>query len=801
MEDRINNLKRVVKDLNAAGIRKTYIYEYVAQSLRSTGNESTQIRRAKAFAYLLNHVEQVVLPYEWITGSMLGMVPLYEGYIPSISEQEQIADQVIEEYLDKKRNDANFSETKQFEEGHIKSFDDDFSGRKTRWALMSRVFHDSNIEFNELQNQIDRCKKRYADCKDIDGYEIGRELERAFKIPYSKEDKRLYDELPFFIGNHINLNYSKSFEIGLEGLKKWIENCLLMADDEKKEFYQACKICIDAAIAFIQRYAQTVIQAIEIEEDEQRKLELDKMATILKKISLNPPETFHEALQLTWMLHIIASIQGGSALSFARIDQYLYPYYQKDIESGNLTREEAKELLSCIWIKMNEPKMRTVQSMTLGGITPDGKDAANDLTRLCLEISGELKYPYPNIGLRINKKNPKWLYTLAVETMKQGCGQPQLINDEIWIKNLMELGYSQELANDYYNMGCVEIMIPGKQANWGVTESIAFPILLENVWKKYEKQEITIDTFDQFMSAYFKELDQAIQGDYQEALEKQRNMINRCYDPFTSIFIDGCLESGKDMLQEGAECPTHWSVYAYGIGTVADSLCALKKHVYENQTFTLKEMLNMLKVNYEGYEAQRHFLEEESAHYGNGVEEVDVIADQILSYFSDKVFELNQNSPRHKYVSTLFGYFFHVYHGEVGLASSNGRKKGEVYSDSMGPSQGKDIKGPTRLMKSVLRLSTKHITGGYALNFKMSPSILNSSEGIEAMANLFQTYMEHGGPQIQGYTTSVEDIQDALVHPEKHTDLIVRVGGYCEFFVNLDRNLQKEIALRTLYEE
>ena len=303
------------------------------------------------------------------------------------------------------------------------------------------------------------------------------------------------------------------------------------------------------------------------------------MADICEKIAHKPADTFREAVQFTWMLHIMANIQGGSALSFARIDQYLYPYYKKDLDEGRTSPEEAKELLSCLWLKVNEPKMRTVQSVTLGGITPDGRDGANELTGICLETAGEVGMPYPNIGLRIHPLNPSWLYEKAVETARAGCGQPQLLNDEVWIVNMKKLGYSEEDANNYYNMGCVEIMVPGKQPNWGVTEAIAFPVLIEQVMKEW-KEGRKIETFDDFMTLYFEKMDRAVLGDYQEAVQKKKIMKNQCYDPYSSLLIDGCLENGRDMLQGGSECPMHWSVYAYGIGTAADSLCAVQKNLY-----------------------------------------------------------------------------------------------------------------------------------------------------------------------------------------------------------------------------
>lgn len=801
MNQRICEFKQEIQRLNDEGVRRTDLYQLAAESLKKTEGEAIQIRRAKAFAFVLDHVKQVVLPYEKITGTMLGMCPVYQK-VMTAQEQEHYAVQVIEKYLEKKKEDESFDGRVAFQEGHAKSFEDDFTSKKSRWSLMSRVHHDASVEFKDLQNVIAKMQKRYGD-QEIEPYEIGRELERAFKIPYDPEIKKAYHELPWFLGNHLSLNYERMIGKGFEKLIEEIEGYYHQTEDEeKKEYYESARIAAEAASRFIERYAKTLREypnqcGISIK----RREEIEKMAQICEKISRKPADTFWEAVQLVWMLHIIANIQGGSALSFARLDQYLYPYYKKDVDAGILDADQAKEFLSYLWLKVNEPKMRTVQSVTLGGITRDGKNAVNELTKICLETAGDLKMPYPNFGLRVNPVNPRWIFQVAVETAKAGCGQPQLLNDEVWIPNMRKLGYSKEDANDYYNMGCVEIMVPGKQPNWGVTEAIAFPVLMERIMERWKKNRESVRTFEDFMELYDQELEAAVECDYQEAMQKKNTMKDQCYDPYASLLIDGCLEAGKDMLQGGSECPMHWSVYAYGIGTAADSLCAVKKFIFDEKRITMEEMYQALKHNFEGYEELQAMLINETPHYGNGRKEVDDLANEVLGRFTKKVMKLNKKSGRDKFVSTLFGYFFHIYHGEIAQATPDGRKKGEPFSDSMGPSQGMDSMGPTRLMNSVLHLDDEYVTGGYALNFKINPSFLADEKGKQSIVQILESYMENGGPQVQIYTTNMDDLRDAQIHPEKHRDLIVRVGGYCEFFVNLDKVLQTEIIHRTLYGE
>ncbi|MBT9937710.1 pyruvate formate lyase family protein [Anaerostipes hadrus] len=799
MNKRIENLKTYIQDLNQ-GVREKNLYEYVGESLKQTEGEPVQIRRAKAFQNVMERTPQLVLPYEVITGTMLGQCPLKKDVL-SKEDQRKKAIETMEAYLDEKKRNVAVDEIV-YDEEHIKSFEESFQSKKSRWSLMARVYQDSSVPYDDLQDLIAEMKEIY-EPQGLEAYEVGRELERAFKIEYEGDNKKRFDDLPYFIGNHISLNYERIIKVGLAATRDRIQNLLdTCEDDKKKEYYQAALITANATIAFIHRYADTVRSlSEETLTTQERSKELKCMADILDTIAENKASSFYEATQLMWMLHIIANIQGGSALSLARIDQYLYPFYKKDLENGDITEEFAKDLLSCVWLKVNEPRMRTVESATLGGIDREGNDAANDLTRICLQVAADVRVPYPNIGLRINKKNPDWLYDESILTTASGAGQPMLLNDEIWIESLKKLGFSQEDANDYYNMGCVELEVPGKQPSYGVCEAIAFPVLIEEVMRKYKEGIYEIHIYDDYFEAYKKELDLAIEADYEEAVGKRNMMKDCCYDPYSSMLIDGCLESGADMLQGGSELPTEWSVYAYGIGTAADSLYAVKKVVFEDKAMTLDHLNDVLDANFEGYEAERRLLSDCGEHYGNDQSGVDEVANQVLDHFTKQVDSLNHRGMGDVFVSTLFGYFFHIYHGEIAKATPNGRKKGEPFSDSMGPSQGKDVNGPTRLLNSVLALDSGKITGAFALSFKMNSSFFSDATGRAAMKDLLKTYIEAGGPQIQVYTTNAEDLKDAMVNPDKHRDLIVRVGGYCEFFVDLDRTLQKEILSRTIYGE
>jgi formate C-acetyltransferase len=410
-----------------------------------------------------------------------------------------------------------------------------------------------------------------------------------------------------------------------------------------------------------------------------------------------------------------------------------------------------------------------------------------------------MKLPYPNVGVRLNRKNPEWLYDKVVDSIKAGGGQPMMMNDDVFIENLIKLGYEAKYANDYFNMGCVEIMIPGKQPNWFPTESISFPMMFEKVFKKYRAKELKLENFDAFREAYNNELIAAVMLDKCEADARMKALSGKSYDPFASLMIDGCLENGKDMFQGGAELGISWGIYSYGLGTAADSMAAIKKFVYDDKKFSIDQMADILERNFEGAETIRLFLENKTPHYGNDNDEVDYLAKDILNVLDDTVLEFNSRDNPNKYVTTLFGYFSHIYHGEITGATANGRRKGEAFSDSMGPAQGKDVNGPASVLNSVLKLDHKGVTGGYALNLKVNPDLVRTEQGTKALKSLIKSYFADKGPQLQIYFVDVEALKAAKVEPEKYRNVIVRVGGYCEYFVNLDTTLQDEIISRTVH--
>jgi formate C-acetyltransferase len=545
---RTQALKRSIQNLCDAGARKTTFFPLVAQSLQRTVGEPRQIRRAKAFAHLLDQVDLAVLPFEKLGGSILGMWPVEKE--PSYEEQLREAFCTIENEIKAASvSDAVYGEREK-------------KKKRTR-ALMARDHYNASISFAAIQKIIKAIQKEYAGSDQISPQAIAKSLEDHFVFQYGEDVTRLIEELPWAVANHLHLNYGFIINTGYKALLQKITGLLARAkqneDVEKAEFYTAAKISIEAAICYIQRYAEAYQKAAMAESDTARAAELREIAGILRAVSTEKASSFREAMQLMWVTHIIANTALGSALSFARFDQYMLPFYKADKEAGKITDDEALELIAHMILKVNEPKMRTVQSLALGGTTPDGKNAANDLTRITLEAAREVRMPYPNISLRVARAlTPEWVYDEAVETIKMGFGMPMLVNDDVWVKNFMSLGYPAAYARDYYNMGCVEMMIQNRQAHWiGVMgSSIAFPNILERILADHASGKIDMDTFDDIlaeMKARIKAHVKSVGGE--QVKQYIEEMHKHAYDPFGSALIYNCLDKGRDMYHQGSQLP------------------------------------------------------------------------------------------------------------------------------------------------------------------------------------------------------------------------------------------------------
>jgi formate C-acetyltransferase len=772
MDKRIEGLKRHIQVLNDAGVRRTLLYGMLAASLKRTQGMDRRIRHAMALAHLLDTMDLVVLPHETIAGSILGVWPLAPG-TSSYDELCREADGVIARYVDAKSNGVlSPAQT-----------------GKQRWAIMARDHYDANIVYADLQRLIRDMQARHAGSS-IAPFEIGRELENHFNFDYGAETKRLLSDLPWTAANHLDLNYGKAIRLGLGGIRDEIDAGERRAGNEDAAlFHQAARITLDAVSRFVRRYADVLDAHAVSEPDGGRSRELRDMALACRAIESGRPTCFRDGLQLMWMLHVIGHLNNGSALSFARFDQYMRALYDGDVTSGRITRDQAREWISCVWLKVNEPKMRTVQSICLGGTTPDGQCGVSDLTSLCLEVSRDLQVPYPNTSVRVGRNTPDELYDSIVETLRAGYGQPMLLNDDVWIPNLRRF-YPVEDARDYYNMGCVEIMLQGRLALYDFRGSVLMPQVLERLIDhgRLDSCRRFEDLLDLFCAEIRTEVRSQVEG------RSLAPLSEHACDPFGSMLIDDCVTRGKDMYSGGSKYPRINAVSAQGLGTAVDSLSAIRSFVCGNGSITIGQLREALRCNFQGYEPQRRMLAGAPC-FGNDIDEVDAIACRVFDAFADEVHDCGSRSGE-RFATVFFSYTSHVYRGEIVGATPNGRFKGEAISNGIGPCQGKDSRGPTCAIKSVSKLDLSKVTGALAMNLTVSPDLLGDGEAKEKFKALLKTYVRIGGVQIQVNVFDGETLIDAQKDPEKHRNLIVRVGGFSEYFANLDLHLQNEVISR-----
>ena len=807
MTERSRLFKEYVDGLNAAGVRKTLMYDMIGASLKETLGQHREIRRAKVSEYLYDHIDMVVHPYELLVGSQLGMYPV-DQTLPDYDERKR----QVTEYLMEFKKKRISGEIAPFGARDSLGLPQAGNTLTRRFALISRDHYEANIPYDQLQKLVYELQEEFKDDDVLVGPEIGREVENFFNYRYD-EAYALMNDMPYQVANHLCYDHGKLLNMGFGALrdqaKAGLEKAKADNDAEKTRFYEAAQITMEAAIRYIYRYADFV-EAEAAKADAERSAQLTEIAARMRRIAENKPENFKDAIQLLWLEFIMSNIPGGNAMSLGRFDQYMYPFYKHDIDTGAITRDEAKEYIMDLWTKVNEPKMRTVISMILAGTTRDGKPGENELTPLCLEVLREMKTPFPNTGIRLRHDTPEWVYDEIVKTLEAGVGQPCIFNDDHWIPILKDRGYSIEDARDFFNMGCVEIMIMGKTPNWTGIAGPGFPSAIELVFNNGEfcndgrkglpTGELSeFDTFEKFLDATCKQMNEMSRLEANARIDETVENLNKWYDPFASCMMTDPLDRGKDMYHGGCRYVAPWVIAGMGLGTATDSLSAIKKFVYEDKIITLEELKQVLETNFEGREDLRIMFDRTTPTFGNDIEEVDEIARRLMESYFDGVKKLNdeyKDTPW-SFITSQFSYTSQVSYGEVVGAMPNGRKAREPISDNAGPSQGKDTGGPTKLVNSMLKKGYEKVTGAYAFNMKFTPSVMKSGNGRAAMKNIIKRYFAGDGPQMQINYVDSKTLKEAQEDPKKHAGLIVRVAGFCEYFANLDKKLQNEIIERT----
>jgi pyruvate formate-lyase/glycerol dehydratase family glycyl radical enzyme len=590
---------------------------------------------------------------------------------------------------------------------------------------------------------------------------------------------------------------------------------------DKQQELKGMQIAADAVIRFAERHAEMAEKLAAKEADPQRKAELEKIASVCRWVPAHAPRDFWEALQAYWFTHLAVVTELNTWDSFCpgHLDQHVWPFYARGIEDGTLTREQARELLECFWIKFNNqpapPKVGVTAAesgtytdfcnINTGGLKSDGSSAVNDLTYLVLDVIDEMRLLQPSSNLQLSKKNPDRFLKRGLEIVRKGWGQPSIFNADMVVEELLRQGKSIEDARAGGTSGCVETGAFGKEA-YILTGYFNVPKVLEitlnNGTDPRTGKKIGIESGDPAEFESYDELVHAFRRQLRYFLDvkiRGNNIIECLYArhmpaPYLSLLVDDCIAKGKDYNDGG---PRYNSTYIMSVapGTATDSLAAIRYHVFDRGTLPMSRLLEALRANFEGYEEVRLQLWNKSPKYGNDDDYADSILRQVFDMFYDEV-NGRPNTKGGTYRVNYLSTTCHVYFGSVTGATPDGRKAWEPLSDGISPAQGADRHGPTAVIQSAAKMDHAR-TGGTLLNQKFTPQLLEGEAGINHLAHLVRSYFKLDGHHIQFNVVTAEALREAQAHPEQHRDLIVRVAGYSDYFCDLTTALQNEIIART----
>lgn len=636
---------------------------------------------------------------------------------------------------------------------------------------------------------------------------------------------------------HLAVNYERILKDGLKGYEKRVKECKASLDltdpdsIDKYCFYNAVLIVLKAVRNFANRYSVLAKDLAEKEMNQKRKIELLEISRICSKVPYESAETFQEAVQSVWFIQLILQIESnGHSLSYGRFDQYMYPYYDRDIKNGTIKESEALELLTCLWIKtLTINKVRSqahtlssagspmYQNVTIAGQTTDKKDAVNDLSFLVLKSVAQTRLTQPNLTVRYHKNINKHFLDECVEVMRLGFGMPALNNDEIIIPSFMDWQVKEEDAYNYSAIGCVETAVPGK---WGYRctgmSYINFPRMLlctmNNGVDLTSNKRFTkgygyfteMESYEELLKAWDKTIREITR--YSVIVE---NVIDKASerdvpDILCSALTDDCIARGK-TIKEGGAVYDFISGLQVGIANMADCLAAIKKLVYEEKKITRQELWDAILDDFSSLENKKiqEMLIREAPKYGND----DDYVDQLIVEAYDSYIEEIEKYPNTRYNRGPIGGIRYagtssisanVGQGMSTMATPDGRNAFEPLAEGCSPAHNSDKNGPTAVFKSVSKLRTNKITGGVLLNQKMTPQMLSTEENRQKLELLIETFFNRlHGYHVQYNIVSKETLIDAQKHPEKHKDLIVRVAGYSAFFNVLSKKTQDDIIGRT----
>jgi pyruvate formate-lyase/glycerol dehydratase family glycyl radical enzyme len=703
-----------------------------------------------------------------------------------------------------------------------------FPENKSRW-IEGDV---DNFDHRVVQRALISEDEKRELMEEILPFWKGKTVEEYFEelLPgdvYDDMDKYIFTimlEITYGIG-HFTMDNEKILSRGLSGIiTDARERYNSLSDDEKKGekglFYDAAIRSMEAAISFAHRYAERAAEMATAENNPGRAEELNEIARVCRRVPEYPPENFHEAVQSVYFIHLISQIEsGGNSISLGRIDQYLYPFYQREREAGNITAEQARELIALLFLKTNElwnvleeafiaggegTEGKTTQNVVVGGVSPDGEDATNELSFIVLDAYAEIRTVQPNFGVRLSGKAPDEFFEKAVDYARNGVLM-HFFNDDTIVQALTDAGHTIQDARNYGVVGCLEPNAQGK--TFGSTFAVQLngmkflEFALNNGEDSIFGFQSGIETgdpasftsFDDVWNAYDRQLTHFI-GQMKKGMEcLDRAIAEMVPSPFASAMIEGPLEKGKDLTSGGAVYNST-GVQFMGFSNVADSFYAIKKTVFEEEKFTLGELAQWLSDDWIDAEDKRIYLLNKIPKYGNDKDDVDAIAIQVMNHFCDELAR-HTNYRGGAFWPGMFSVGFHIAMGAFTGASADGRFAGDILGNGITPSEGRAISGPTSLMNSVTKLPVKRLFNGANLNMRFSGNRIKTSD----LVSLMKVYFQKMGYQVQFNMIDTDLLRSAQEKPDQYRDLIVRISGYSVIFIGLSETAQEEIISRTEY--
>lgn len=713
-------------------------------------------------------------------------------------------------------------------------------GNRTKGVRYGVVFPESgcswiNKEFETLPTRPqDKFRIKKEDVKEfkeiIYPYWQDRSLEDVIKENYGEEINAIAKVVKInqkdHAQGHICPDTKTWLELGPKGLMTKAYEKLKNCDENQKEFYECTIIVLEGVCHFMMRYHDYILTMLESLEDDNKK-SLQRVADICANLASRPAQSFHEAVQSLWFLFVVLHMESNaSSFSPGRMDQYLYPYYQKDIEKGIISKQEALEILECLWLKFNQiVYLRNQHSakyfagfpigfnIAIGGIDENGCDIYNELSLLLLKAQYHLGLPQPNLSVRLNKNSSHELIQEAIKVVAKGSGMPQFFNDEAIVNSMIkDLGIEEKDARNYAIVGCVELTTHGNNLGWSdaamfnLNKALELTMnhgkcLLTNEPIGLDLGSIeTYESFEDLENAFQKQIDYFI-----EKMMKAEIVVEKAHQDclptaFLSTVIDSCLEKGVDVTRGGAKYNLS-GIQMIQIANLADSLAAIKVLVYDEKMITRHELLEALQADFKGYEIIQTMLLNKVPKYGNDVKWVDELGAKWAGYFRERMKDYT-NYRGGLYHTGMYTVSAHVPMGENVGASPDGRNALTPLADGgMSPVYGRDMAGPTAVLKSVSRMKDSYTTNGGLLNMKFLPEFFKTETGMMKFENFLRAFVDLKIPHIQFNVVRREDLLDAKLHPEQHRSLTIRVAGYTAYFVELAGKLQDEIIERTAYED